>query len=211
MALATYAALKIEVADELNRTDLSDTTLTRWIALAEEQAEARLMEEGPVRQMMLRSDSTINSEFIALPTDFLGARAFYLTDSLKALTLADPEEIVRRKTLYPNETGDPQIYSVVGSEFQFWPWISGGSYSGELTYWQKIPVLSDSNTSNWLLASYKSAYFYGALAQSGGYLSKDVSGYIAAFQTVLELIIRADKLARTSTHLAISPIIGGTP
>lgn len=211
MALANYAAVKTAVADELNRTDLSDTTLSLWIGLAEEQAEARLVDEGPVRQMMLRSDATINSEYIAIPNDFIAARAFYLTGSLNPLEFVDPEEINRRKALYPNETGDPQVWALVGSEFRFWPWASGGSYSGELTYWQKIPVLSDSNTTNWLLTAHPSAYLYGALAQSGGYLKTDATGYLTAFQAVLSLIIAADKLARTSTHLAVSPVLGGTP
>lgn len=211
MALATYADIKTEVAVELNRTDISDTTLTRWIAMAESQAETQFMANGPVRQMMGRSDATIASEFIALPTDFLGAIAIYLASNYRPLDFISPEEIVKRKTLYPNASGDPTAFSVVDGELQFWPWTTGGSFTGEMTYWKKIPPLSNTNTSNWLLAAKPDAYFYGTCAQSGGYLMRDMSGYLAASQAIIAGIIQADKASRTAPHLSVGIVAGGTP
>jgi len=46
-------------------------------------------------------------------------------------------------------------------------------YTGELTYYGKIPVLSDSNTSNWLLAYAPDLYLYGALLEATPYLKDD--------------------------------------
>lgn len=213
MALDSYSALKTEIADELNRSDLSDTTLSRWILMAEAQINRRLIENGPVRQMLGRSDSTINSEFIAVPSDFLGPRAIYLGGNYSPIDYVEPENIVERKTLYPNESGDPQIWSVVGGEFQFWPWNGGSFAGGELTYWKALPALSATNATNWLLASHPDAYFYGALTQSGTYL-KDTTmlpTYSTIFQTVLADIVEADKVSRFAPHLEISRVKGTTP
>jgi hypothetical protein len=42
-----------------------------------------------------------------------------------------------------------------------------------MSYYKKIPALSDSNTSNWLLAKSPAMYLYGALVQSAPYLRDD--------------------------------------
>lgn len=211
MSLTTYAALQTSIADFLNRSDLT-AAVPDFITLAEAQITRRLMKDGPVRQMMGRSDATINSEFIAIPTDFLGAKAMYLAPNYKPVDFVSPEEIVQRKTLYPNESGDPQCFSVVGGEFQFWPWHSG-TFTGELTYWKSIPALSVSNTSNWLLAAHPDIYLYTSLIQSAPYLKDDgrltVWGTLAA--TALDDLIGADKVARTAPHLSVGIVPGGTP
>lgn len=211
MALDSYTNLKASVADWLNRGDLA-AVIPDYIAMAEAQIGRRLVKDGPVREMMGRSDATIATEFVALPTDFLGARAFYLGANYLPLEYVDPEEIVRRKTLYPSVSGDPQVYSVVGGQFQFWPW-SAGTFTGELTYWKRIPALSGSNATNWLLTTHPDAYLYGSLLQAAPYLREDdrVAVWEAAFGTILADIVAADKIARTSTNLGIQPVPGGTP
>lgn len=211
MALDTYAALQTSVAGFLNRSDLT-AVVPDFIMLAEAQITRRLMKDGPVREMMGRSDATINSEFIGLPTDFLGARAMYLAPNYKPIDFVLPEAIVERKTLYPNESGDPQCFSVVGGEFQFWPWHSG-TFTGELTYWKKIPALSVSNTANWLLTAHPDIYLYTTLIQSAPYLKDDdrlqVWGTLAT--TAIDDLIGADKVARTAPHLSVGIVSGGTP
>jgi len=42
-----------------------------------------------------------------------------------------------------------------------------------LVYYARIPALSDSNTSNWLLDYSPDIYLYGALMQSAPYLQND--------------------------------------
>ncbi len=61
---------------------------------------------------------------------------------------------------------------MVGDEFQFIP-IPDASYLVELTYWRRIPPLSDTNTTNWILSDHPDAYLYGALVQSAPYLMDD--------------------------------------
>ena len=69
--------------------------------------------------------------------------------------------------------GKPQCYTHVGDEIQVYPVPDSTSYTAELVYYAKIPPLSDSNTSNWLLAAHPDIYLYGALMQSAPYLVDD--------------------------------------
>jgi hypothetical protein len=212
MAIANYSDLKSTVADFLNRSDIT-AVIPTFITLAEAQISGRLLKEGPVREMMGRSDSTINSEFIGVPDDFLAANAMYLAPNYLPIDFVSPEEIVQRKTLYPNESGDPQCFSVVGTEFQFWPWASGGTFDAELTYWKAIPALSDSNPTNWLLTKRPDVYLYTTLIQSAPYLKDDarltVWGTLAT--TGLDDLMAGDKQARTAPHLSVGIVPGGTP
>lgn len=210
MALdGTYSGLKASIADWLNRGDLA-AAIPDYIVLAEAQMSRSLVQAGPVRPMMGRSDATINAEFVALPSDFMGARAIYLTGSSKPLDFVEPEKIVERKALYPSADGDPQVFSVVGGELQFWPWV-GNSYSGEMTYWKRLAPLSD-NQSNWLYSIHPDAYLYGALLQAAPYLRDDgrVTMWTQAFGQILSDIVAADKVERFAPHMAM-PINNFTP
>jgi hypothetical protein len=212
MALDTYTGLQTSIGNWLNRADLA-SIIPDFISVAEAQITRRLIADGPVREMMGRSDATINAEFIPVPSDFYGVRAIYLTGSLIALEMASPEEIDRRKILYPSASGDPQIYAVVGGEIQFWPWVSGGSYAGELTYWKRIPPLSVANASNWLLASHPDIYLYVSLLQSAPYLQNDdrVATWGTIATQLLDDMVRANRVAMSAPYLSVPIVSGGTP
>ena len=212
MALDSYAGLKAAVGDWLNRADLV-AVIPDFIAMAEAQLSRRLVMDGPVREMMGRSDAGIDSEFTALPGDFLGLRALHLAGARAPLAFTQPEELVRLKTLYPSQTGTPSRHAIVGNTLQVWPWVDGGSYAAEMTYWKRIPPLSEAAPANWLLLLHPDAYLYGALLQSAPYLKDDarltVWGQI--LETVIGDIVRASSIARTAPHLALSPVPSGTP
>lgn len=212
MALDSYAALQVSASGFLNRTDLA-SVVPDFITMAEAQIVRRLVKDGPVRQMMGRSDTTINAEYIAVPADFMGARAIYLAPNYLPLEFISAEEIVRRKTLYPGASGDPRAFSVVGGELQFWPWATGGTFTGELTYWKRFAALSNAAPTNWLLAEHPDIYLYTSLIQSAPYLKDDarlqVWGTLA--QTAIDDLIGADKVSRTAPNLGVGIVPGGTP
>ena len=64
-------------------------------------------------------------------------------------------------------------FTVEAGSIRCYPALAAGEEL-EMLYWQDIPALSDSNTSNWLLASRPDLYLYGALMQAGPYI-KDTS------------------------------------
>jgi hypothetical protein len=209
----TFTGLQASVADWLNRSDLT-AQIPDFVALAEAQIGRRLLKDGPVRRMMCRTDATVAAEFVAVPADFMGSRGLYLGGALTALEFVEPEKIVERKALYPTQDGDPTVYTVVGGEFQFWPWTGLGTYAAELTYWQRIPALATlNNQANWLLTLHPDAYLYGTLLQSAPYLKNDtrLQTWGTILETILGDIVAADKIERMAPHLAMAFRPGGTP
>lgn len=192
MAFDTYANLQTEIADFLNRTDLT-SAIPGWIELAEAQLNRRLR----VREMSGRSTATVSTEFIALPTDFRGPRTMHLTTNpTTVLTYVSPEDMMTLESGALTGTGKPSHYTVIGDEFQILK-APDTSYGLELTYWVNIPALSATNTSNWLLDAHPDAYLYGALLQSAPYLGVDdrVGTWGQYFRTIIDDMNRDDATA----------------
>lgn len=163
MSIGTYAELKTAVASWLHRTDL-EAKIPDFIRLNEAYLSANVRS----RSMETRTDltCTISDGYVTLPTDMLEMRRLVLnrTDgTLRPLKYVTPDELVND---YPwNETGEPTVFTVIGNELQL-ARIPDAAYTLELTYVQRIPALSDSNTTNWLLTAYPNVYLYGTLFQA---------------------------------------------
>ena len=168
MALDTFSGLKTTIADYLNRDDLT-SIIPSFITLAEAKFNRKLR----VRQMVKRATAAIDTQYFAFPTDWLQAKQFILNTNpityLEYVTNFQGDEL-RATTVIA--VGKPQYYSFVGSQIEVIP-TPDTSYTGELTYYGKIPALSDSNTSNWLLAYAPDLYLYGALLEASPYLKDD--------------------------------------
>jgi hypothetical protein len=166
MAISTYSELQSAVGDFLNRQDLASVIPT-FIALA----EADLNRSIRHRSMLTRSTATIDTQFTALPTDFLEAKNIQLNSEpitvLRYVTM-EHADLVRQR----NPTGQPVYYSIVGDTLEVVP-VPDTSYTAELTYYKKITALSDSDTTNWLLSYHPDVYLYGTLMQSAPYLKDD--------------------------------------
>jgi len=168
MALDTYAGLKSTIADYLNRDDLT-SVIPGFIALAEAKFNRKLR----LRQMIKRAEGQIETSFFAYPSDWLQAKEFQLNTNpiirLKFVTEAQGDELKATSYMAP---GQPLYYTITGSQLEFIP-APDTTYSAELTYYAKIPALSDSNTSNWLLLYAPDLYLYGALMEASPYLKDD--------------------------------------
>lgn len=164
----TYAQLKSTIADYLNRDDLTSVIPT-FIMLAESKFNRKLR----VRQMVKRATAQIETAFFAYPSDWLESKEFQLNTNpitkLEFITESYGNEL--RATRF-SAGGKPRYYTVVGSQLEFIP-TPDTQYDGELTYYAKIPALSDANTSNWLLAYAPDLYLYGALIEAEPYLKND--------------------------------------
>jgi hypothetical protein len=164
----TYAELKSTIADYLNRDDLTSIIPT-FIKLAEAKFNRKLR----VRQMIKRATATIDAAFLDCPSDWLENKELQLNTNpltkLEVITESYGNEL--RATRYP-AAGKPQYYAIVGTQLEFIP-TPDSEYVGELTYYANIPSLSDSNTSNWLLAYAPDLYLYGALVEAEPYLKND--------------------------------------
>ena len=168
MALDTFSGLKTTIADYLNRDDLT-SIIPSFITLAEAKFNRKLR----VRQMVKRATAAIDTQYFAFPSDFLQAKELQLNTN--PITYLDYVTQNQGDYSSANEyitVGKPVKYTIIGTQIQVIP-TPDTSYTGELTYYGKIPALSDSNTSNWLLAYAPDLYLYGALLEASPYLKDD--------------------------------------
>lgn len=161
MSLDTYDNLKAEVADWLNRSDLT-SQIVSFITLTETQMARDFARIG-VRPSVARATLTITTGTVSVPTDFAGAKSLRLSGG-NELTWISPQEMASRKA-YSTEIGEPRDYSIVGGQFEFNP-EPNGTYSGLLVYEQRPAALSDAAPTNWVLTNHPDLYLNGALAQA---------------------------------------------
>ena len=191
MALDTFSALKTTIASFLNRSDLT-SIIPDFITLCEAEMNRRLR----TRRMVGRADATVSAtEFMSLPDDFGGAKVVKLTTVTPEFILEylEPGMAAELQGTTYTAAGQPKFYSLVGDSMEFLP-VPDTSYGIEMTYYKRIPALSDSNTSNWVLDDHPDAYLYGSLLQSAPYLMDDarITSWGTLFTQALADITRID-------------------
>jgi len=195
MALTTYNELKSSVADWLNRTDLT-AVVPDFISLAEAQIERTLR----TRQMIVRATAAIDTEYSAVPADFLETKSIKLnTNPVTALAFESIDAMDLMKSTMYLSPGKPQYFSIVGGQIRVLP-VPDNSYTAELTYYAKLTKLSSTVASNWLLASSPDVYLYGSLMQASPYLKDDarIPVWSSMYTSALEAIQVADDRGATS-------------
>jgi len=200
MALDTFSGLKTTIADYLNRDDLT-SIIPSFITLAEAKFNRKLR----VRQMVKRATATLDTQYFAFPSDFLQAKELQLNTNpityLQYVTMNQGD--YASQNLYIS-VGKPQYYTIIGTQIEVIP-TPDTSYTGELTYYGKIPALSDSNTSNWLLAYAPDLYLYGALLEATPYLKDDER--LATWSTLYANSLGDIEVADQRASVSSTPIV----
>lgn len=169
MALTTYSTLKTSIGNWLNRSDLSSPIQDDFIKLVEADFNAKLR----IRQMEQQDDVTISSENVTVPTGFIAVRSFYilLTSVKYPLEYITPGNM--NEIRGGSRTGRPRAYTIESDneveKFRFGP-RPDISYTGKLSYYKSFTSLSESNTSNWILANHPGIYLYGSLYHASNFL-----------------------------------------
>jgi hypothetical protein len=167
-AITDYASLKTAVSNWLHRTDL-DSYVGDFISLA----EGRMSADINARPMETRTSLAVTSgnAYVTLPTDMLEmSRLIVQTDPIYTLQYRSADQI---STEYPtSQVGEPRVFCVIGADVQLAP-IPDADYTMELTYMQRIPSLSSTNTTNWLITAFPNAYLYAALCAAQPYIAND--------------------------------------
>lgn len=196
MAIDSYSTLKSTIADFLNRSDLTSVIPT-FISLS----EAKFNRVLRTRQMIKRATATIDTQYFAMPGDFLEAKKLVLnTNPVSVVDFATPEYLDTQKSTNYIAAGKPAYFGVIGTQFEVVP-SPDANYTGELTYYAKIDSLSDSTTSNWLLAYAPDLYLYGALVQAAPYLKDDerIATWGQFYTAAMDDIVVADERASVAT------------
>jgi hypothetical protein len=199
MPISTYSELQAAVADFLNRDDLT-TAIPNFISLAEAALNRRM--RAP--EMVTRATVTIDAEYENRPSDWLETIRYQVnTNPIAVLEFVTPEEAIIQKTKY-SASGQPLFFSTVGTQFQHVP-VPDTSYTGELMYYSRIPALSVTNTTNWLLTANPDIYLYATLVQSAPYLKEDER--LATWATILDRLLAEHDVAQERAKTGSSRLV----
>ena len=165
MTITTYSELKTQVADFLNRDDLT-SQIPVFIQLAEASINRRLRHW----RMEKRSTASLTTQFTELPTDWIESVSV-------GESAGEPFAFIDRAAMMKkrddnDSAGTPCYYTITGGELEVYP-VPSSALTVELVYYAEVPALSDSNTSNWLLSKAPDAYLYGSLLHTAPYLQED--------------------------------------
>ena len=214
MALTTYTELKASLANWLNRSDLTTEIGDDFIKLAEADFNSKLR----VRSMIDQVSITISAETVALPTDFLQIRDFYILAGQTKTPLVYSTPATMDATSGTSTTGRPSTFTILGDTVRFSP-KPDATYTAKMNYFKKFPALSSSVATNYILKSHPAIYLYGSLFHAANFLGginpQQVQIWQQMFGTAmerLELNDREDEYngsplqVRTTTSVA-SPFV----
>lgn len=168
MSISTYSELQTKIKAWLHRGDL-DSITPDFIMLAEQRINGDL--DARLQDTVARISATQSGEYVDLPSDLINIRQLSVTtDPIRGMKYVTPDSF---RVLNPYATsGTPELYTVIGSKAYIAP-IPDAAYSMNVIYKARVPALSNSVTTNWLLTTYPHVYLYGALCEAAPYLKDD--------------------------------------
>ncbi len=179
--IVDYGSLVEKLGSWLDRDDVDDQVDT-FIQLTEARLN-RLLDDPD-----MEVSTTLTGDGASLPADFGSMVSIGSADGYPLQQMGS-EEYASVRPL----SGIPRYYTIQGGKIYYVP----GSANPTLVYRRKIPPLTSSNTTNWLLSRAPDIYFYGCLVQAFGWDNDDdrVGGWKALFdESVAEL--RSDGVRR---------------
>lgn len=203
MALdGTYTGLKASVADWLNRADLT-TQIPDFIAMAEARFNRVIRHNA-----MLQRDTTVaTTDYVNLPSDWLEHVSVVVTSDSslsKPLEYVSNEEFNRLRL--QSLTGAFRYYTIQDNKLVLLPATNSTTTTLELFYYGKIPALSASVATNWLLTRAPDLYLFGALVGAEAFLQNDerLPTWASAIDAILgELSVESERAKRPQGAITI--------
>lgn len=165
-----WNTLKDQITEETDgRAD--STQLAGYIRRAETRIR-RALAIKPVDPMRTSVSVNITGETLAVPSDMVRPWSLEFVDGADRFEC----EFVERENMtalqamnenralaYVGASGYfPRYFTIVGSNFRFWP-AQTNLVAGTLYYYQQLATLSENNQTNWLLAAHPDVYLDGSL------------------------------------------------
>jgi len=170
MTIASYSDLVSQVADFMGRSDLT-TKIDTFISFV----EAEINREWRTLNQLERTTLTLTTgtATVALPDDFLQLNYIgYSGSSVERLRHISLQDLRQQ---YYDFTGCPTAYAYDEANTLHFAPTPDDAYELDLVYYEKIPALTSSNTSNWLLARDPRAYFVGCMAFAAEFVEDDAT------------------------------------
>lgn len=198
MAITTYSELQSAIADWLLRDDLT-SVIPSFISLAEAKFNRRIRDY----RMVKRATAEVDAGYSAVPADWLQNIRFQLnTTPITTLEYVTPDQAAEERAFYVGNEKS-KFFTMIGKQFQLIP-APDGTYDAELTYYAKIPALSDSVADNWLLDVAPDVYLYGALMEAAPYL--DDQEKLGTWGNLLEQAMQALQIEQDRASVGSSSL-----
>ena len=176
----TYDELKTEIANYLNRTDLTNQ-LDGFIDKCEGEINRKIKHKDQIK----RSQAVLDAQYTQLPGDFIGIINVDLqgTNPPVALFQQSLESLDLHRSTTGDAKGQPKYFAVDGDTLEVSP-TPDSATTIQLTYYAEVPPLSSTTTENFLSRTAPDVYLYGALKHASIYLMEDER--VALFSTLFE-------------------------
>ena len=196
--ITTWATLKTEVANQLNHTNL-----TNDVPFFIQLAEFRIYRELRVRQMETVLNSTMSSGQIAVPSGYRSLKFAYIDGTpVQKLERKDAEWIYHN---YPTRSASSKPFYIAreGGNFIFGP-FPDSAYTVKGVFYKQLDLLSDSNTSNWLITDAPDLIYFAALCEAKPWLGDDER--IAIWERKYEVVKQRVQLADNAEEFSGGPL-----
>ena len=202
MAITDYDSLQTAIAKYAWRTDDSDfeDSVPDFIAGVEHTINYGMdLPNGdsipPLRVADMETTSTvaITSGAGTLPTDYLQWRRVKAnTSPAVILTASSPDLVAEYDSVGATY---PKFFDIIGTTITTYP---ASSADLSLTYYAKVPALSDNATTNWLLTKAPMVYLYGSLIHAAPFMMDDARATIWAqlYKAAISGLTKTDVLGR---------------
>ena len=173
MALdGTRAGLLASIADFLDRTDLT-AVIPDFVTLFESNANTESAIKTLFNRTSVATTTVAGQNYITTPTDYLTAEALVLLNAGNKVVIPPYGTAAALYTQFPlNTNGFPGGFITQNGKLEL-ARTPDAAYTGTLYYYSKIPALTTTNTTNWLLTNYPNIYLFGSLVAAESYLGTD--------------------------------------
>ncbi len=167
-SIVNYSTLQSALATWLHRSDLT-AVIPDLIALAEMQLSIDLDTQWQWAQATL--STTAASQQLSLPTDIIAIKRLTALGNVNSVLVYMPPEAFDA-TYNGNDTGMPEAFTMLGMTASLGP-IPDAVYTVNCLYKQKIPALSLTTPTNWLITAFPNLYLWGSILAAQVYLQND--------------------------------------
>lgn len=189
----TYTELQAEVANWLNRTDLTSDIPT-FIAFG----EARINRIATLsnQETTAAVNTTNGQNYTNLPDGFLEHISLTYDDNLyENPAKVNLQDLDQGKIETSN--GVPRYFAISDNKY-YWDQAPDSVYNLTARYWKKWDIATDST--NWILTNYPDTYLYASLAQAAAFIGHPMKQEweVAAKSSLDELEYQSSKLKKSN-------------
>ncbi len=202
MAITNYTTLQQALPAWL---DVGTSDISSVVSDIITNAEKRIFREVRVPEMETSLSDTIASGVIAVPSDYVEPKFFYIDGTpTQYLQFVTPSYIYER---YPTRgaSGKPIVIARDGANFIFGPYPDS-TYTVKGTYYKRLAAI-DATTAPAIITANPDLYLYAALLESEPVLGRDprMPLWESKYRMVKELVNGEADRSRFSGNMSIRP------